>query len=75
MYSWDKGIHGIFVNPTKYDATTWIDCQCQSQEVVHIGQTYDTLHVDLFNSICQKSNNEKMTLPKDTHLSRLLDNK
>ncbi len=24
MYSWNKGIHGIFVNPTKNYAATWI---------------------------------------------------
>ncbi len=34
---------------------------------VHIGQTYDMLHVDFFNSIYQKSNNEKMTLANKTH--------
>ncbi len=31
--------------------------------VVDIEQACDTLHIDLFNSISQKSNNEKMTLP------------
>ncbi len=29
--------------------------------VVDVGQACDTLHVDLFNSISQKSNNENMT--------------
>ncbi len=30
---------------------------------VQIEQACDTLHEDLFNSVCQKWNNEKMTLP------------
>ncbi len=33
---------------------------------IHIGQPYDTLNVDLFNSIYQESNNEKIMSPKDT---------
>ncbi len=36
---------------------------------VHIGQQYDMLHVDLFNSIYQKSNNEKIKSPKDIDLT------
>ncbi len=32
---------------------------------VHNEHPYDMLHVDLFNSIYQKSNNEKMTSPKE----------
>ncbi len=35
---------------------------------IHIEQTHDMLHTDLFNSIYLKSNNEKMTSPKDTNL-------
>ncbi len=42
---------------------------------VHIEQPYDMLHVYLFNSIYQKSNNEKMTSPKDTDLTLFLDDK
>ncbi len=42
---------------------------------VHIGQPYDMLHVNLFNSIYQKSNNEKITWPKDTDLTVFLDDK
>ncbi len=42
---------------------------------VHIEQSYDMLHVDLFNSIYQKSNNEKMTSPKDTDLTLFIDDK
>ncbi len=42
---------------------------------VHIEQTYDMLHVDWFNSIYEKSNNEKMTSPKDTDLILFLDDK
>ncbi len=42
---------------------------------VTIGQAYDMLHVDLFNSIYQKSNNEKIMSPKDTDLTLFLDDK
>ncbi len=42
---------------------------------VHIGQTYVMLYVDLLNSIYQKSNNEKMTSPKDTDFTLFLDGK
>ncbi len=42
---------------------------------IHIEQTYDTLHVDLFNSISQKSINKKMTSPKDTGKTLFLDDK
>ncbi len=37
---------------------------------VHIEQPSDMLHVDLFNSIYQKYNNEK-----DTHLTLFFDDK
>ncbi len=40
---------------------------------LHIKLTYDTLHVDLFNSIYQKLNKEKMTSPKDTDLTIFID--
>ncbi len=77
MYSWNKGSHGIFVNSTKHDAETWIVYQfspnkrsCSfAMNDVHIGQQYDMLHVDLFNSIYQKSNNEKIKSPKDIDLT------
>ncbi len=39
---------------------------------VHIEQPYNTLHVDLFNSIYQMSNNEKITLPKDIDLTDII---
>ncbi len=42
---------------------------------VHIEQTYDRLHFDLFNSIYQMSNNEKMNSPKDTDGTLFLDDK
>ncbi len=42
---------------------------------IHIEQSYDTLHVDLFNIIYQKSNNEKIMLPKDTDLTLFLNDK
>ncbi len=42
---------------------------------LHIEQPSDMLHVDLLYSICQKSNNEKVTSPKDTYLSLFLDDK
>ncbi len=42
---------------------------------VPIEQPYDMLHADLSNSIYQKSNNEKMTLPKDTDLGLFRDDK
>ncbi len=32
------------------------------------------LHVDLFNNICEKSNNEKMTSPKETNVTLFLYN-
>ncbi len=49
-------------------------CSFISINYVHIGQPYDLLHVDLFNSIFQKSNNEKITLTKDD-LTLFIDNK
>ncbi len=42
---------------------------------VHIEQPFDALHFDLFNNIYQKSNNEKITSPKDTDLTLFLDDK
>ncbi len=42
---------------------------------VHIEQPCDMLHVDLFSSIYQKSNSEKMMSPKDTDLTLFLDDK
>ncbi len=42
---------------------------------IHIEQQYDTMHVDLFNNIYQKSHNEKMMLPKVTYLTLFFDDK
>ncbi len=44
------------------------------QELLYIEHPYDMVHVDLFNSIYQMSNNDKMT-PKDTDLTLFLDDK
>ncbi len=41
---------------------------------IHIEQPYETLHVDFFNSIYEKSNNEKITSPK-TDLTVFFDDK
>ncbi len=38
---------------------------------VHIEQSYDMLHVDLFNNIYQKSNNDKI----HTNLTPFLDDR
>ncbi len=38
---------------------------------VHIEQPYDTLHVHLFNSIYQKSNNEQIMYPKDLNVGTI----
>ncbi len=40
---------------------------------VQIGQKYDTLHVDVFDSVGQKSNNEKITLLNHTDFTLFLD--
>ncbi len=32
MYSWDNGIHGIFVNPTKNNAATRIIYKCSANK-------------------------------------------
>ncbi len=78
FYTLYKGIHVITVNPTNNGATTWTIYHFSSnknlwwsQEFIHsfamsdvrIKQACDTLHVDLFNSISQKSNNEIMRSP------------
>ncbi len=42
---------------------------------IHIEQSYDMLHVDLFNSIYQMSNNKKIMSPKDPDLTLFLDSK
>ncbi len=42
---------------------------------VQMGQACDTLHVDLFNSILKKSNNEKMMSPKIHILTVFPDDK
>ncbi len=42
---------------------------------VQIGLPYDMLYADLFNSIYQKSNNEKMTSPKEVDFTRFFDDK
>ncbi len=42
---------------------------------IYIEQAYHMLHVDLCNSIYQKTNNGKMTSPKETELTPYLDDK